>query len=200
MSDIQYVCLSDMHLGQEESILTKLNDAGTDIDPKEANPILKKLVECLRYLIQENNNNNKPTLILNGDILELALTTYNKAAMVFERFIELVMPEDNQMFEKIVFIPGNHDHHLWETARETQYINYILIIRYIEIKRLFKKDIHNSLITNFIESLKLTIPYLYSISGEENPDMMNFNFRRIEIPLISNANNLIRFILVKKPK
>ena len=67
----------------------------------------------------------KPTLILNGDILELALTTTNEAAMVFEQFIKLVMPRTNPFFERIIHIPGNHDHHLWEMARETQYTEYI---------------------------------------------------------------------------
>jgi hypothetical protein len=45
--------------------------------------------------------------------------------MAFERFIELIMPPGKELFDKIIFIPGNHDHHLWETARETQYANYI---------------------------------------------------------------------------
>ena len=33
----------------------------------------------------------KPTLVLNGDILEMALTDTNKAAMVFDRFIALAL-------------------------------------------------------------------------------------------------------------
>ena len=45
--------------------------------------------------------------------------------MVFERFLELVMPQSGELFEKIIYIPGNHDHHMWEIARETQYANYI---------------------------------------------------------------------------
>ena len=47
--------------------------------------------------------------------------------MVFERFIELIFPKDGEaLFDKnILYIPGNHDHHIWETARETQYVNFI---------------------------------------------------------------------------
>jgi hypothetical protein len=45
--------------------------------------------------------------------------------MVFERFIELIMPRGKELFERIIYIPGNHDHHLWEVARETQYMNYV---------------------------------------------------------------------------
>jgi hypothetical protein len=57
--------------------------------------------------------------------LELALTTTNEALMVFERFMELIMPPGSELFERIVYIPGNHDHHLWEIARETQYVEYL---------------------------------------------------------------------------
>ena len=126
MSKIKYVCLSDMHLGAENSLLTKLTDDCCDTVPTKPSPVLVQLVECLRSLIKPNGD-DKPTLVLNGDILELALTTDNLAAMAFERFIELILPEDEsrRLFKEIIYIPGNHDHHLWETARETQYVNYI---------------------------------------------------------------------------
>ncbi len=125
MSNIRYVCLSDMHLGEEDSLLTNLQVASTKTDPTSASPVLEGLVECLRHLISENKGDKKPTLVLCGDILELALCKINEAAMVFERLIELVMPKGNELFEEIIYIPGNHDHHLWESDRETQYANHI---------------------------------------------------------------------------
>ncbi|MBI5193802.1 MAG: metallophosphoesterase [Nitrospirae bacterium] len=125
MSNIRYVCLSDMHLGEEDSLLTNLKTGSSDIDPFSPSPVLIKLVECLKELIRSNDNNRKPILILNGDILELALAEMNEASMVFERFIELIMPPGDELFEQIIYVPGNHDHHLWETARETQYVEYI---------------------------------------------------------------------------
>ena len=123
MPHIRYVCLSDLHLGEEDSLLTNLS--GEEIDPFHPSPVMCRLVGCLRHLIAENRDRQKPTLILNGDILELALGHENQAAMVFQRFIELIMPEGDELFEEIIFIPGNHDHHLWELARETQYLNHI---------------------------------------------------------------------------
>src|SRR5437868_15523564 len=48
--------------------------------------------------------------------------------MVFERFIELIFPEDGEALfdtKNILYIPGNHDHHIWENARETQYVSFI---------------------------------------------------------------------------
>jgi len=129
MADINYVCLSDMHFGEEDSLLTNLKTASTDTDPMKPSPVMKQLVMCLRELISKNEEQGKkPILILNGDILEFALCTINQAAMVFERFIELIMPPGDELFQSIVYIPGNHDHHIWELARETQYVNHIMSI------------------------------------------------------------------------
>src|SRR5208337_650194 len=127
-TDIRYVCLSDLHLGAELSLLTRLMPGtppgSPKVDPTQASLVLVELMNCLRYLIKDQSR--KPTLILLGDILELALANDNVAAMVFERFLELAMPAGGELFEKIVYIPGNHDHHLWESARETQYVsNYL---------------------------------------------------------------------------
>lgn len=130
-NDIRYVCLSDMHLGAELSLLTGLkNDPATgkpQVDPQVASPVLQELVYCLRELVSRNEDQtSKPTLILLGDILELALANDNMAAMVFERFIEKAMEPGYELFGKMIYIPGNHDHHLWESARETQYVrNYL---------------------------------------------------------------------------
>jgi hypothetical protein len=125
MPDIRYVCLSDMHLGDQYSVLTNIDSEGV-VRPLKASSVIVQLVECLKSLISTNENQRRPTLILNGDILEFALVTDNQAAMAFERFIELIMPNNGEkLFEKIIFIPGNHDHHLWESARETQYVNYL---------------------------------------------------------------------------
>jgi len=114
-----------MHLGEEDSLLTNLKVASSDVDPTQASPVMIGLVECLRHLISHSKGAEKPTLILNGDILELALTTDNQAFMCFERFLEQIMAPGQELFGEIIYISGNHDHHLWELARETQYINHI---------------------------------------------------------------------------
>ncbi|MHC4249955.1 MAG: hypothetical protein ACYS9X_12580 [Planctomycetota bacterium] len=139
MSEICYVCLSDMHFGEEDSLLTYLKGEedyhrtgvlppqADPVDVSRPSPVLQKLIECLRSLIGKCGGPVKPVLILNGDILELDLTTTDKAAMAFERFIDLAFrPEDEALFQNEVrYVPGNHDHHLWEVARETQYVEYI---------------------------------------------------------------------------
>ncbi len=126
-NDIRYVCLSDTHLGEEDSLLTYVPPGKTEADPSKESLVLRELVNCLRHLILRNDDQTrKPTLVLMGDILELALTTDNLAAMAFERFLDFAMPPGNELFGNIIYIPGNHDHHLWESARETQYVlNYL---------------------------------------------------------------------------
>lgn len=126
MSDIRYVCLSDTHFGSSSSLLSNLQDDGFDVDPSKASPVLENLVTCLREII--GSVAPRPYLILNGDILELALATEKQSAMCFLRFIELAFPENGDPLfntDTIYYIPGNHDHHLWETARESQYVDYI---------------------------------------------------------------------------
>jgi hypothetical protein len=131
MNDIRYVSLSDLHLGAENSLLTRLtsvsSDASLKADPTGASDVMVQLANCLRLLISQNRGRQRPTLILNGDALELALADVNIASMVFERFMELTMKPGDELFDKTIYYnPGNHDHHLWETARETQYIEEYL--------------------------------------------------------------------------
>ncbi len=162
MSEIRYVSISDMHFGEEDSILTNLVSGGMDVDPTKPSNCLKKLVDCLEFIINKFNKNKKPVLILNGDILELALSTMDIAAMAFGEFIKLTMKNGKELFDRIIFIPGNHDHHLWETARESQYINHIDNIKAgdrLELPRhttnLFidkqKKKVHSTILENLID-------------------------------------------------
>ena len=124
MPDIRYVCLSDLHFGAENSILSCLTAGGVVVDPSTASAALEALVATLEALIGANEHPDpKPTLILNGDVLELALANDNDALMVFELFLDRVFPAGGEaLFDTtVLYQPGNHDHHLWETARERQY-------------------------------------------------------------------------------
>jgi UDP-2,3-diacylglucosamine pyrophosphatase LpxH len=124
VSGIRYVCISDLHLGEEESLLTGLNEQTSEIDCLKKPPVMELLAECLKE-ITGGQADKKPSLILCGDILELALAGTHEAAMVFERLMELLMPAGEELFDRVLYLPGNHDHHLWELARETQYVNHV---------------------------------------------------------------------------
>ncbi len=122
------MCLSDLHFGAENSILSCLVEGGVVVDPTRASAVLDGLVAGMRTLIDSNEDQScKPTLILNGDVLELALATDNVALMVFDLFLDRIFPPDGEPLfaPTILYQPGNHDHHLWETARERQYENLL---------------------------------------------------------------------------
>lgn len=118
--------MSDMHFGAENSVLSHVPEGSTSVQPETPSAVLTQLVDCLRAVVETNADPQPPTLILHGDILELALAEDNVAATSFAAFIRLAFTTGRPLFDnRIYFIPGNHDHHLWETARERQYAHYI---------------------------------------------------------------------------
>jgi UDP-2,3-diacylglucosamine pyrophosphatase LpxH len=130
MADIRYVILSDLHFGAENSMLTALReqpatgtDTGFSADPHRPSPMLSGLVDGLRQLTRDQDR--PPTLILAGDILDLALSPDEVAAMVFRLFARLAFTGGRPVFDGLVhYVPGNHDHHMWEVTRENQYVSY----------------------------------------------------------------------------
>lgn len=121
---IHYICLSDLHLGAETSLLTELDAAGA---PRygETSPALRALAEALRAI---PSGEERPVLVLAGDVLELALADTDQAATCFERLLDAFFPggTPDVFAPRILYVPGNHDHHLWETAREEHYADYLL--------------------------------------------------------------------------
>lgn len=130
MTEIDWICLSDTHFGAENSVLSHLPEDSLTVDPTSPGPVLEELVDCLDDLTGSQRPRRRPTLILNGDIFELALAQDNVAAMVFDRFIDLAFARRDPIFDDTIFyIPGNHDHHVWETARERQFAQYVSQVR-----------------------------------------------------------------------
>jgi predicted phosphodiesterase len=118
--------MSDTHFGAENSILSNVPVGSMSVDPLTPSAVLIQLVACLRTVVATNTDERPPTLILHGDILELALADDNVAAASFAAFIRLAFTADPPLFDdRIYYVPGNHDHHLWETARERQFAHYI---------------------------------------------------------------------------
>lgn len=117
---IRYVVISDLHLGDRDSLFTNLGDDGS-VEPAEPSPVLRKLADVLRSLAASNGDAGPPTLILNGDIIELAFGSVAGALNTFQRLGEVLLAPGGEVCDRILFLPGNHDHHLWEMARETQY-------------------------------------------------------------------------------
>ena len=119
MSKIRYVCLSDLHLGADNSLLTYVGNDGIT-DTMQTPSVLSALGSCLRHLVSQHQGSAPATLVLNGDLLETSLASVQQAAMGFDRFIEVFYPanEPHRFTDRIVYVPGNHDHHQWKRAQE----------------------------------------------------------------------------------
>jgi UDP-2,3-diacylglucosamine pyrophosphatase LpxH len=137
---IRFVVLSDLHFGAENSLMTSVvqhppgapsaRAAGAagpepyEPDPTTPSPVLVAVTDALRALI--DGQGDPPTLILAGDVLDLALSSDAVAATTFGGFVDAAFGHTPPLFaDTVYYLPGNHDHHLWEGAREAQYINYL---------------------------------------------------------------------------
>ena len=140
MTPIRFVVLSDLHFGAENSLMTSVVEhppgapsaaaAGAagpepyEPAPNTPSPVLVAVTDALRTLVERQDD--PPTLILAGDVLDLALSSDAVAATAFEGFVDAAFGQTPRLFaDTVYYLPGNHDHHLWESAREGQYVNYL---------------------------------------------------------------------------
>jgi hypothetical protein len=81
VATLRWVCLSDTHFGAENSVLSDVSMDTARVDADRESSVLTRLVECLRSVEESTAGSEKPHLVLNGDILEMALAQDNVAAM-----------------------------------------------------------------------------------------------------------------------
>ena len=65
MTAIRWVCISDLHLGALNSILTNVSADGERVDASAPSPVLTALGQCLRSLRQPGQD--PPQLIVLGE-------------------------------------------------------------------------------------------------------------------------------------
>jgi hypothetical protein len=111
MKKLKAVVLSDLHLGEPEGILWHKDELNVIDILATKIETLSKGTNTLEDGVEE--------LILIGDIVDLSEAkdeeAYENTKVVLEKIIEKVE------VDKIVYIPGNHDHHLWvELLKEEQ--------------------------------------------------------------------------------
>jgi UDP-2,3-diacylglucosamine pyrophosphatase LpxH len=124
MAAIRWVCVSDLHLGALNSVLTSVHADGDRVDQSSASPVLEALCDCLREL---RVGQDPPQLVVLGDLFELALSSTDDAAATFAYLVKAMRPgsTDAAVSPGIRFLPGNHDHHLWSRARGDCYVDYM---------------------------------------------------------------------------
>ncbi len=82
---IKWVCVSDLHLGALNSLLTNVTDDGEHVDGTTPSPVLTALCHCIRSLRRPGQD--PPQLVVLGDLFELALTSLEDAAVTFSQFM-----------------------------------------------------------------------------------------------------------------
>jgi hypothetical protein len=115
---IRHVVLSDLHLGARDSLLTHVHASGEIADgPSE---VLAAFAAGLR----ETLRHQRPQLVLLGDALDLGLSPFGDVSKSFLQLLDAFFPENGpDLFQReIIYIAGNHDHHLWRMAQDHGFI------------------------------------------------------------------------------
>jgi predicted phosphodiesterase len=90
--------MSDLHMGAGNCVL----DQG---DPDNVGGLTRFLAD---------NGVDVDTFVLLGDVFDLALATYGETVSRAKRLVEVLAAH----CRKIVYVPGNHDHHMWLLAND----------------------------------------------------------------------------------
>ncbi len=101
------IVLSDLHLGREVSYLYTKDER------------FEKNSQALQELLSELGPQDE--VILLGDFLELAIGSLDEVYQDAREFFSFLA--ETGPYERIVFIPGNHDHHFWRELVEEVFIN-----------------------------------------------------------------------------
>lgn len=112
--------ISDIHLGASTSLLTAIDydyEAECLVERPLARAVLERLFADLRELLYGEKIQQ---CILLGDIFDLSFAPYGLTMQNGRWFFEQLLASD--LFEEIVYIPGNHDHHLWQQISEHYYL------------------------------------------------------------------------------
>ncbi len=107
------ICLSDVHIGENEGGVSGVG--GDSYVKLEDGVFVRKefqtLLTKLKNLYKVNKTNKIQYLILMGDQWDLAVQPMPYSFNLSFGFFNHIGLED--YFKQIIFIPGNHDHHLW---------------------------------------------------------------------------------------
>jgi hypothetical protein len=99
--------MSDLHLGRDISYL------------RSDDPRYQGNRSALLELLQEIGPQDE--LIINGDLLELSLAGLDQAYADLRELFALL--SELPSFGRIVYVPGNHDHHVWRNLAEYACVN-----------------------------------------------------------------------------
>jgi len=110
--DMVAVILSDIHIGDDRGIVSREPDDGyVAVNGAFVREELPEKLAAVNQIVQAQGKKIH-TLILNGDVWDVAVRSVAVVADVAAAFFEAVRLD--HYFDEILFLPGNHDHHLWQ--------------------------------------------------------------------------------------
>lgn len=118
---IRHIVLSDCHLGARDSILTHVDAYGAIADgPSE-------VLTAFANALGETLGDDKPQLVLLGDALDLGLSPFGDVSKSFLQLLDAFFPEGGKdiFAREIIYIAGNHDHHLWRIAQDQGFLEAV---------------------------------------------------------------------------
>lgn len=101
------IILSDLHLGRESSYLYSKDER------------FQKNSRALQFFLSEIGARDE--VIILGDLLELAVGSLDEVYLDAKEFFTIL--SETGPYKRIVFVPGNHDHHYWQELGEEACIN-----------------------------------------------------------------------------
>lgn len=117
---IRHIVLSDLHLGARDSLLTHVHGTGEIAEgPSE---VMAAFANGLRATLADQE---KPQLVLLGDALDLGLSPFGDVSKSFLQLLDAFFPAGGpDLFDReIIYVAGNHDHHLWRMAQDHGFIS-----------------------------------------------------------------------------
>ena len=110
MKKLKALALSDLHLGEPEGLLFNSGDQYN---------LIQITVDKIQQLSQGDASfeNGIEQLILIGDIVDLSEAPDEDAYQNTKVFLSTLI--DKVSIDKVVYVPGNHDHHLWVKLLQT---------------------------------------------------------------------------------
>lgn len=119
MKRITQICISDLHAGALNSLVTPVDNSGRFEPGQRATETTKAFCAALNALmvnLRDSADIPPPDLLLLGDALDLSLSPSNRSFAVLGGFLsELYETAHDVLSDQLIYLPGNHDHSLWTT-------------------------------------------------------------------------------------
>ena len=118
---ISHVVLSDIHMGARDSIMTHLGAHEEIADGPSQ--VLSAFTDGMRATL----DGVQPQLVLLGDALDLGLSPFGDVSKSFLQLLDAFYPQGGtDIFARdIIYIAGNHDHHLWRMAQDQGFLDAV---------------------------------------------------------------------------